>query len=134
MRILLVDDDPATLEVLEFALMLAGHEIVSAADGAEGLARAKREQPDLIIVDSMMPVMDGISLTKRLRDDASFDDMPILMLTAKAMNSDVWSGWQAGVDSYITKPLNMDILQAEIDRVIGAVPGEQPPVTEASPS
>jgi adenylate cyclase len=120
MKVLLVDDDPATLDVLEFALTLEGHQVLRALDGSEGLSRAQEDRPDVIIVDSMMPVMDGITLTRLLRADADLKHIPILMLTAKVMSTDVWAGWQAGVDSYITKPLDFQVLQAEIDRVAGA--------------
>jgi DNA-binding response OmpR family regulator len=119
MRILLVDDDPATLDVLDFALAMEGHEVLRATDGAEGLQMARAQRPDLMIVDSMMPVMDGITMAKEIRQDPVLANAPVLMLTAKAMQNDVWAGWQAGVDSYITKPLDVDILRAEIDRVCG---------------
>jgi DNA-binding response OmpR family regulator len=120
MKVLVIDDDPATLDVLEFALTLEGHQVLRALDGSEGLARLEAERPDVVIVDSMMPVMDGIAFTRTLREDAALRHTPVLMLTAKVMATDVWAGWQAGVDSYITKPLDFEVLQAEIDRVAGA--------------
>jgi DNA-binding response OmpR family regulator len=98
---------------------MEGHEVLRATDGAEGLQMARAQRPDLMIVDSMMPVMDGITMAKEIRQDPVLANAPVLMLTAKAMQNDVWAGWQAGVDSYITKPLDVDILRAEIDRVCG---------------
>lgn len=116
-RILLVDDDPATLDVLEFSLSLDGHETARALDGRQGLDEVTRFSPDLVILDSMMPVMDGLTTARELRADPRTARIPIVMLTAKAMASDVWAGYQAGVDSYITKPLDLDVLMAEIGRL-----------------
>ena len=116
-RILIVDDDPATLDVLEFAFQLQGHDTVTAADGQAGLEAAVTVLPDLIVLDSMMPRMDGLTAARLMREIAELDGIPIIMLTAKAMSSDVWAGWQAGVDSYITKPLDLRVLTAEMARI-----------------
>jgi two-component system alkaline phosphatase synthesis response regulator PhoP len=116
-RILLVDDDPATLDVIDFAFQLEGHETFTAVNGREGVARAVELLPDLIVLDSMMPVMDGLTAARRMREIPELAETPIIMLTAKAMSSDVWAGWQAGVDSYITKPLDLQVLIAEMARI-----------------
>lgn len=119
MRILLVDDDQATRDVLEFTLTLDGHMVMQAENGAVGLEQARSWRPDLIVLDSMMPVMDGLTTVKHLRDDPTVSGIPILMLTAKAMQQDQWAGWRAGVDSYVTKPLDVNVLRDEIVRVCG---------------
>ncbi|MBW3657901.1 MAG: response regulator [Actinobacteria bacterium] len=121
-RILLVDDDPATLDVLDFAFQLEGHETTTAVDGQEGLEAAVTVLPDLIVLDSMMPRMDGLTAARLIRETAELDGIPIIMLTAKAMSSDIWAGWQAGVDSYITKPLDLDVLRSEMARIGIAAP------------
>ncbi len=77
----------------------------------------------------MMPVMDGLSATRRIRETAEIADIPVIMLTAKAMDADVWAGWQAGVSSYITKPLDLCVLNDELARV-GIFPDA--PLTKAS--
>jgi DNA-binding response OmpR family regulator len=117
MRILLVDDDRDTLDVLDIALELQGHETYRAVNGREGVDQAIALRPDLILLDSMMPVMDGLAAAREIREIPEIADTPIIMLTAKAMNSDVWSGWQAGVDSYITKPLDLEVLSGEMARI-----------------
>lgn len=116
-RILIVDDDPSTLDVIEFTFIVDGHETLTAQNGEEAIALAIREHPDVIVLDSMMPVMDGLSATRRIRETAEIADIPVIMLTAKAMDADVWAGWQAGVSSYITKPLDLCVLNDELARI-----------------
>lgn len=119
-RILLVDDDPQTLDVLDFSMVVGGHETLRAVDGRQAVELARGEQPDLIVLDSMMPVMDGLEAARQLRADAVTRAIPIVMLTAKATDDDVWAGYQAGVASYVTKPLDLEVLQGEIDRLTGS--------------
>lgn len=121
-RVLVVEDDRATREVLEFALTLDGHEVVQADDGVEGLRRARDARPDVLVVDWMMPSMDGITLTRYLREDPDLAGIPVVMLTARGLPADAWSGWQCGVDAYLAKPLDVDVLRSEIERVCGTVP------------
>lgn len=116
-KILLVDDDPATLDVITFTFVLDGHQTLTAENGREALELALQERPDVIVIDSMMPVMDGLEATKAIRNIPELADTPIIMLTAKAMDADVWAGWQAGVSSYITKPLDLGVLISEMERV-----------------
>lgn len=116
-RILLVDDDGPTLDVLTLSLTLDGHETHRASNGRDGLALAAAVRPDLVVLDQMMPVMDGLTAARHIRSTASIAETPIVMLTAKVMESDVWAGWQAGVDSYLTKPLDLDVLTAEMARL-----------------
>lgn len=115
-RILIVDDDPQTLDVLDFCLTLEGHDVLRAVNGEEALATARAENPELIVLDSMMPVMDGITAARQLREDPDTSAIPIVMLTARATDTDIWEGYQSGVASYVTKPLDLDVLQAELER------------------
>lgn len=115
--ILVVDDDVHTLDVLTFSLGIDGHEVIRAADGRAGLALAARVRPDAIILDVMMPLVDGFTATRRLRAMPEFERTPILLLTARATDADVWEGWRAGADSYVTKPLDVDVLYAELERL-----------------
>lgn len=119
-RILIVDDDPQTLDVMDFCLTLEGHDVFRAVNGEEAVAIARREQPDVIILDSMMPVMDGITAARMLREDSATRNIPIVMLTARASDADIWEGYQSGVASYVTKPLDLDVLQGELARISGA--------------
>lgn len=116
-RILIVDDDPQTLDVLDFSLTYDGHELLRATNGAEALTVARAQRPDLIVLDSMMPVMDGITAAMQLRDHPETATIPIVMLTARVADADVWRGYRAGVASYVTKPLDLEVLQAEIARL-----------------
>ena len=116
-RILIVDDDPQTLDALGFSLMLEGHETTRATDGAQCVDMARQDPPDLIVLDCMMPVMDGIAAARILREDPTTAAVPIVMLTARVTDADMWRGYQSGVASYVTKPLDLDVLIREIDRL-----------------
>ncbi len=116
-RILIVDDDPQTLDALDFSLTLEGHETSRATDGAQCVDQARMDPPDLIVLDCMMPVMDGIVAARLLREDPVTAGVPIVMLTARVTDADMWRGYQSGVASYVTKPLDLDVLVKEIDRL-----------------
>lgn len=116
-RILLVDDDRPTLDVLTLSLTLDGYEVHHATNGAEAVELAAAVRPHLIVLDQMMPVMDGLTAARRIREMIAIAETPIVMLTAKVMEADVWAGWQAGVDSYLTKPLDLEVLTAEMLRL-----------------
>lgn len=116
-RILIVDDDPQTLDALDFSLTLDGHQTIRATDGEQCIALARQDLPDLIVLDCMMPVMDGIVAARLLREDPVTTTVPIVMLTARATDADMWRGYQSGVASYVTKPLDLDVLVQEIDRL-----------------
>lgn len=116
-RILIVDDDHQTLDALDFSLTLEDHQTIRATDGAQAVELARRERPDLVVLDCMMPVMDGIVAARLLREDAVTESIPIVMLTARVTDADVWRGYQSGVASYVPKPLDLDVLMQEIDRL-----------------
>ncbi|MDP9022327.1 MAG: response regulator [Actinomycetota bacterium] len=117
-RVLVVDDDPAVRQMLELALVFEGFEILTAADGLEALGRALQARPDAILLDVMMPRMGGLEAAQALRGDPRTTATPIILLTARAGEEDLWLGWQAGVDSYLVKPIDLDSLVMEIRRVI----------------
>ncbi len=105
-RILVVDDEADVLELVEFNLRQAGYELTSAADGAEALKKAKAQLPALIILDVMLPEVDGLEVCKLLRRDATTARIPIIMLTAKASELDRVLGLELGADDYLTKPFS----------------------------
>ncbi len=110
-RILVVDDDPEILSMLKRGLSYERYAVDTAADGTEALAKAREKEPDLVILDVMMPVIDGIEVSKRLRQAS---DVPILMLTAKGTVADRITGLDSGADDYLVKPFAFDELLARV--------------------
>lgn len=113
-KILIVEDDPSLTEVLEYNLRQAGYEVHRAADGREGLSKAKVLRPDLILLDVMLPEMDGFEVCRRLRAEPATRDALILMLTAKSEETDQVVGLALGADDYVTKPFSVKILLERI--------------------
>ena len=111
MHILVVDDDPEIVSFLKRGLIYEGYTVVTASDGAEALSKALEKEPDLIILDIMMPCIDGIEVSQRLRQAS---DVPILMLTAKGTVADRVAGLDSGADDYLVKPFAFDELLARI--------------------
>ena len=110
-NILIVDDDPEIVSFLRKGLIYEGFNVVTASSGAEALAIAREREPDLVILDVMMPGIDGIEVSKRLRQA---DDIPILMLTAKGTVADRVAGLNSGADDYLVKPFAFDELVARV--------------------
>ncbi len=108
-RILIVDDNETNRDILVTRLGTHGYDLVQAADGEEAIEVAKTSLPDLILLDVMMPKLDGIEATKRLKADASLPFMPIILVTAKADSKDVVAGLDAGADEYLTKPVDQNV-------------------------
>ena len=117
-QILIVDDNPANLDIFEMRLAAHGYEIYTASDGEQGLALAREKQPDLILLDVMMPKMDGIEVCQRLKGDASLPFMPIILVTAKSDPEDVVAGLEAGADEYLTKPVDQTALVARVKSML----------------
>ena len=113
-RILAVDDVPENLEIARMRLEAHGYEVVTAADGEEALARAKELEPDLVLLDIMMPKLDGISALKIFKQDNALRFIPVILLTAKADSADVIAGLEAGGDDYLTKPFDQAALIARV--------------------
>ena len=117
-RILIVDDNETNRDILVTRLGIHGYELLQAADGEEALVAAKQHLPDLILLDVMMPKLDGIEVTKRIKGDASMPFMPIILVTAKADSKDIVAGLEAGADEYLTKPVDQVSLVARVKSVL----------------
>src|SRR5215467_4612208 len=117
-RILVVDDNPSNVDILRARLSTHGYEIVTAADGEEGLAAVREHLPDLILLDVMMPKLDGIEVCRRLRADASMPFIPVILVTAKSDPKDVVAALEAGGDEYLTKPVDHGSLVARVKSML----------------
>ncbi|MBM3523309.1 MAG: response regulator [Alphaproteobacteria bacterium] len=113
-RILVVDDMPDNIEIAKLRLEKEGYAVATAVDGEDALAKVAEAKPDLILLDVMMPKMDGIEATRRLKADKSLPFIPIVLLTAKAATKDVIAGLDAGADDYLTKPFEHSALVARV--------------------
>lgn len=110
-KILAVDDERHIVRLVEVNLARAGYQVVTAYDGREALLKVESEKPDLVVLDVMMPYMDGFEVLRNLKANPLTAEIPVIMLTAKAQDADVFRGWQSGVDCYLTKPFNpMELL------------------------
>jgi len=116
-KILVVDDERHIVRLVQVNLERQGYQVVSAFDGREALKKVESERPDLIVLDVMMPHMDGFEVLKRLKSDDKTKDIPVVMLTAKAQDADVFRGWASGVDCYLTKPFNPIELLTFVKRI-----------------
>lgn len=115
-RVLLIEDDPAIVAGLELTLSLEGYEVLTAADGESGFRRALEERPDLVLLDVMLPGINGLEVLRRLREvDA---DVPVLILTARGEEGDRVLGLQLGADDYISKPFHLPELRARINAAL----------------
>lgn len=117
-KILLVDDEPDILEILEFNLKKEGFEVATAGNGEEGLATAKSFHPDLIVLDIMMPVMDGVEVCRQLRADSQFDSTAITFLTAREEDYSHIAALDTGGDDYITKPIRPRVLISRVKALL----------------
>jgi adenylate cyclase len=117
-RILIVDDNETNRDILVTRLNLHGYELLQAADGEEALVAAKQHRPDLILLDVMMPKLDGIEVTKRLKADGEMPFTPIVLVTAKADSKDIVAGLEAGADEYLTKPVDQTSLVARVKSML----------------
>ena len=117
-KILIVDDDLESLKLIGLMLQRRGYQIAAAQGGAQALSKAESEQPDLIILDVMMPDMDGYEVTRRMRANKKTADIPIIMFTAKTLVGDKVAGFQAGADDYLTKPIHPAELSSRVEAVL----------------
>ena len=110
--ILVVDDDPVIQKLLAVNFEMEGYRVVTAGDGEEALAQVAAERPDAVVLDVMMPKIDGIEVVRRMRADAVVAAIPVLLLSARAQAKDIAEGLDAGADAYITKPFEpLDLLE-----------------------
>ena len=117
--ILVMDDDPVIQKLLSVNFEMEGYRVVTASDGVEGLGRVAAEPPDLVLLDVMMPKMDGIAVLRALKADQQTANIPVLMLSAKAQATDISGGLDAGADDYITKPFDPLELLDKVAALIG---------------
>jgi two-component system, OmpR family, phosphate regulon response regulator PhoB len=113
-KVLVIEDDRALAEVLSYNLQGAGYETIVATDGQDGLLKAQMKLPDIVVLDLMLPVIDGLDVCRRLRAQPATREMLILMLTAKAEESDELIGFSLGADDYVTKPFSVKVLLERI--------------------
>src|SRR5258708_14941020 len=117
-KILVVDDEAVLLETIAYNLEQAGYEVITAADGASALEAARKEKPDLMILDLMLPVIDGLEVCRRLRNEDDTSGILILMLTAKSEEIDKVVGLEVGADDYVTKPFSRHELLARVKALL----------------
>ena len=117
-KILVVDDEEDILELLKFNLSREGYQVLCAVSGEQALRLVRSENPDLIMLDLMLPGIDGLEVTRRLKNDPDTKNLPIVMLTAKGEEADIVTGLELGADDYITKPFSPRVLIARIRAVL----------------
>src|SRR5690554_7716697 len=124
-RILLVDDEPDILEIISYNLINEGYQVFTAENGKQAIKIAKKEEPHLIILDVMMPIMDGIEACQKIRQIPKLQDSIITFLTARAEDYAQISGLEAGADDYITKPIKPKVLVSKIKSLLRRISNEE---------
>ncbi len=117
-KILLIEDNEMNRDMLSRRLARRGYEVVTASDGQDGIAAARAEEPDLILMDMSLPAIDGWEATRRLKADEATRKIPVIALTAHAMVSDRYKSLEAGCDDYETKPVEFERLLAKISSIL----------------
>ena len=117
-KILIIEDDRSLAGVLEYNFANAGHDVICAHDGMDGINQARAKSPDLIVLDLMIPVIDGVEVCRRLRAESATRDTPIMMLTAKAEEADQLIGFSVGADDYVVKPFSVRVLQERVKSLL----------------
>ena len=118
-RILVVDDEIYIVHILDFSLGMEGYEVLTALDGEQALEKARAEHPDLIVLDIMMPKLDGYEICKMLKSEEGTKNIPVILLSAKGRNVDQKVGFEVGADDYITKPFSPRKLVERINAILG---------------
>jgi DNA-binding response OmpR family regulator len=122
-RILAVDDSPTILEMIKAILEAGGYSVLTASDGAEALETARAEKPDLILLDVMLPKLDGYRVCRLLKFDQNYKSIPIIMLTAKTEEQSMATGLRTGADQYLTKPIEPETLLTAVAEELGKSAG-----------
>ena len=122
-RILAVDDEPNIVRLIQVNLERQGYQVETANNGAQALEKIRLSRPDLLVSDVMMPEMDGFELLSSIRRDPALEDLPVIMLTAKAQDRDVMEGYKRGADIYLAKPFNPLELITFVKRILAATGG-----------
>lgn len=116
-KILAVDDEKHIVRLVQINLQKEGYDVVTATNGREAIEAVDEHKPDLIVMDVMMPEMDGFAALQKLKENRATANIPVIMLTAKAQDADVFKGWQSGADLYLTKPFNPQELITFVKRI-----------------
>ncbi len=124
-KILVADDEPTIVRLMEFILARQGHEMIVAVNGEEALQKIRAEQPDLVLLDIMMPRIDGYEVAQQLRADPATARLPIIMLSAKAQEEDIRRGVEVGVDKYVTKPFSPEHLVHIVSEYLNRLPNTE---------
>lgn len=119
-KILIADDDPLLVKLVAYKLEAQGHRVLQAADGEAALALAREHAPDLIVLDGMMPSIDGFEVLRRLKESDATRDIPVIMLTARRLEKDVVAGLTLGARDYLVKPFIPEELIARLNGILGA--------------
>jgi DNA-binding response OmpR family regulator len=117
-RILVIEDETDIREMLSLRLKKERFEVVEASEGTTGLKKALEEQPDLVLLDLMLPFMSGLDILRKLRNNPKSEQVPIIIVSAKGEESDIVVGLELGADDYVTKPFNMSVLLARINALL----------------
>jgi len=125
-RILVVDDEIYIVHILDFSLGMEGYEVITALDGEQALERLKKDRPDLIVLDIMMPKLDGYEVCKAIKSNPETRHIPVILLSAKGRNVDQKMGYDVGADDYITKPFSPRKLVERINQLLGQTVTERP--------
>ncbi len=131
-HILVIEDEEDIRDLVHFNLLKEGHKVTCATNGLEGLDMANQLIPDLIILDLMMPKMDGMEVCRRLRSTAATKEIPILMVTAKSSDEDAIAGLQQGADDYVSKPFSPKVLMARVESVLRRLARAKMPLSNES--
>ncbi len=129
-KIMLADDEQQVRDMVAFKLTSSGHHVVRACDGGEAMALAAAESPDLIILDIMMPVLDGLEVLRRLKANPTLHAIPVIILSAKGRDQDVLNGLRAGAVDYIVKPFSLKELTARVELALRKRPADEGPAVE----
>jgi two-component system alkaline phosphatase synthesis response regulator PhoP len=128
-KILVIEDDPATSRLVDYSLRHEGYQVITASNGLEGVRKALSESPDLVILDVMLPGMDGFEICHRLRSEPTTANLPILMFSAKAQEIDKETGIKVGADDYLTKPAAPAEIVSRVEKLLAkkkhAVPTQE---------
>ena len=124
-KILLVDDEPDVIEIIRYNLDQEGYKLYTASDGKEALKKAKKNIPNLVIMDVMMPIMDGIEACEQLRNDECFNDTIIMILTARGEDYSYVAAFEAGADDYVTKPIKPKIIVSKVKALLRRLKNEE---------
>jgi len=117
--ILIADDDEDILQLVSFRLERSGYTVIKARNGAEAIEAAKKQVPDLVVLDVQMPIFDGYEVTRALRAEDSTSRVPVILLTAKVQDGDVQRGFDAGADDYVRKPFSPQELRSRVQAILG---------------